>query len=374
MTSGQRQSHDMHAFTDTQIKEIAEAIGLTGNARIQSLGTRLRRLAYWVPLYRSWKLDHPPSHLVRAFERVERAAGELFASLGLDSSSTPLRDALNASPVLAILPYDVACQLDAADPEAKIRDGTADRTMAQIISTIRAVQLAAHEAQDHPARQVNPSPGRPRHEPNRALHEVVWHLLRDYRELMGRKPGASVAPRAKTIDGPAISLEQEPDRIHQMTRKAWNEAARVDSDFPGKPVTMPQYRHLLRQPLPDFPTSFRAELAAWQTRLSGSTLFDPESPPRALRPATIQAHAYRLVRFASVLVRTGLPISTIDRLAVLVRPENVRRGLGFLIDRAGGKSTPSIFNMAETLVAVARHWVKVDGADLETLCALKAKL
>jgi hypothetical protein len=48
--------------------------------------------------------------------------------------------------------------------------------------------------------------------------------------------------------------------------------------------------------------------------------------------------------------------------------------LRFFIDRAGNKKTKHAYNIARTLLAVARHWVKVDPDHVETLRGICRRL
>ena len=76
---------------------------------------------------------------------------------------------------------------------------------------------------------------------------------------------------------------------------------------------------------------------------------------------------------ASALVRRNVPIDRITSLVTLVSEENFTEILRFLYERHGGP-TEAISGLAQGLIAIARHQVKVDAAILETLSAMAGRI
>src|SRR5262249_28095952 len=61
-------------------------------------------------------------------------------------------------------------------------------------------------------------------------------------------------------------------------------------------------------------------------------------------------------------------------LADLVAVDTVRIALTFLWERSGRKPTAQLRDLAALIKAVARHWVRVDGLQLEKLAAMASKV
>ena len=165
------------------------------------------------------------------------------------------------------------------------------------------------------------------------------------------------------------SLEKKPNRIYQRTCKLWNRAAEEVPGWPKTVVRIPSYRNIVKLPLDIFLPSFLADLALWEAAVShrGQGLFSDRAPMRALRPRTIHHRREGFLRFASVLVRLRKAPETITGLSALVEIEAFKAGLTYLYQRAGGRTIPSLEELAGGLVGLARHWVKVSPEHLAEL-------
>ena len=160
------------------------------------------------------------------------------------------------------------------------------------------------------------------------------------------------------------SLQEGPEALYRVAVNRWNEL----TASPGRPrLTITPLPDGRRSPLPaeSFPASLRSEIEA--------TLCDQSDPDpfadnyrRPLRPATIRGRRQQLYQAARALVDTGLPIASITSLAVLISAENAERILRHLRDRKGGKSTPGLANIAQTLRGLAQR-LGAPSADIERL-------
>ena len=70
----------------------------------------------------------------------------------------------------------------------------------------------------------------------------------------------------------------------------------------------------------------------------------------------------------------GVAADAICCLADLVTLDRYRLGLRFFLDRNGGSPSPMVADLAYAFKVIARHWVKVDEATLETVCAVCGRL
>jgi len=170
------------------------------------------------------------------------------------------------------------------------------------------------------------------------------------------------------------TLHRKPRHAHRRTCVLWNRAVNVIDAWPRQVVEIPSYRNCFSLPLMAFPASFRHDLDRWLSILGGKHLLAVEAPLRPCRPATLHAKREQVRRLASALVLGGHRKETITSLACLVEPDNFRVGLEFLLNRSGGKSTPSLYELGYCMLGLAKHWVKVGDNHLGEMRALVARL
>lgn len=165
------------------------------------------------------------------------------------------------------------------------------------------------------------------------------------------------------------SLLRTPEKTWGQCREAWNRSVERVPGWPNFSIEKHRRKDFYIMPWSAFPASLKADVDAWKARLSGLSL-DDEGPLRPLRPATLQTREHQLRAFASALVLTGRDPTSLRSLADLVEPQAFTQGLLFFYHRLGSKPSRQSHHMAENLMAVARHWVKLDK---KTLKAMKAK-
>ena len=167
------------------------------------------------------------------------------------------------------------------------------------------------------------------------------------------------------------SLVRDPQGAHRSAIHAWNKAVVTIPGWPTALLTMPcsRRRPPYVLPLNLFPASFQVDLAGWLDRLAGT---DPlgELPFRPVRASTVARRKLQVLQLASALVRRGRDPGELHGLADLVTPENLREALRFFLERAGNRSTRQIHALAGVALAIARHWVRVDNAQEQTLRGL----
>jgi integrase len=128
-------------------------------------------------------------------------------------------------------------------------------------------------------------------------------------------------------------------------------------------VAVPCFRKVVSFAWSAFAPSLVAEIEEWKAVIGGRRPFDERAPDKAVRATTLATKLEQLRRFLSALVRSGMPIEQITSLAVAVAPQNYAAALTWYLDR-DGKMTPGLSEMATTMLAIARHWVKMDELDL----------
>jgi integrase len=123
-----------------------------------------------------------------------------------------------------------------------------------------------------------------------------------------------------------------------------------------------------------FPDSFGTDLALYLDSLAHPDPLDPEALASPLRPTSRTQYRSMILRFASLVVRSGVPIERIDRIAALVGPEVAERGLREMLSRTGGKSSVGISDMAHLLKSIARRFVRVGEEQQKKLGHWNARL
>lgn len=166
---------------------------------------------------------------------------------------------------------------------------------------------------------------------------------------------------------------RNPKARYRETCKIWNSIATVILGRPNKVVTVPSFRDTISLPDEAFPNVFWDDVDRYQLRMSGQDLLAEDAPDKPLKLSTLDHHRKQFRRCASALVHSGFPIERITSITVLVDVENLEAILRFYLKRLGGPR-PSLFEIAATLVAVARHYVVVSEDHLEELQRLKGRL
>ena len=140
----------------------------------------------------------------------------------------------------------------------------------------------------------------------------------------------------------------------------WNRAADQFPDTWPK-ITIPRVekREVYVYPFAYFPPSFEADVNAYADRMRNINL-DDDGPVRPSRPTTIKTRTRQLRTAASVVARSGIDPATITSIARLVEVDNFKLILHFHMERAGGKTSAGVAQIASCLRNVARHYVKVD--------------
>ncbi len=170
------------------------------------------------------------------------------------------------------------------------------------------------------------------------------------------------------------ALVRQPDTSHRTVCIAWNKAVATIPAWPRRIVEVPSYLKHFTFSWETFPPSLKQDVDAYL--LNRPDKVDPwgESDLRPLRPASVKYQTIRIRGFASAVVHQGVDPASLRTLADLVTPDAYKKGLQFLLARAGGKYTADIFGRAHEMQTIAKHWVKVDEARLEEMKRVSKRL
>ena len=216
----------------------------------------------------------------------------------------------------------------------------------------------------------------------------LWEALRQSSQC-GLAPGlrgfvsyldeCTIVPEivgAKDLDGylafvTTRSLRKDPVDVARRARAAWNRAAKLVPAWPNQNLEPLNSDRVYCLPDPAFSGGFISEVDDLMHDLAKPDPLAPGSLRRALRPDTLKARRGQYTRFAAILVRAGQPIEDIAGLRDLVVPENLERGLRWLLARNHNVVTPGISNTAVALRVLARHHVELSDEErlrAEDLC------
>lgn len=193
---------------------------------------------------------------------------------------------------------------------------------------------------------------------------------------------AAIAPSAvcdATSDRFRAHLEtdtQVPDPLacHRTTCRMWNKAVEIVPGWPSVLLSVPERRKPRQSvPLTHFPLPLQQEFAAYVDSLRGDLsgtgrkvdLF-ADASQKALAASTVQQRAAELGLALSALVASGRDPAEITSLVCLVEPEAFKTILRRYM-KDDGKPRPFAYNMGNTLISLAKRWVRPDPAVLEKL-------
>jgi integrase len=210
---------------------------------------------------------------------------------------------------------------------------------------------------------------------SKRLKDGLSRFMR-YASALGLEPGDVTDA---VMDGFLHALEDEslvrhPRIVHRRACACWNKACEQIPGWPQRRLSPPRSKRADVLRWDAFPPTLRDDTERWLAVLAGQDLLAENVPARPVRPATVVHRREQVRLFAGALVRRGRDAAQLRSLRDLVAMDNVREGLRFFLDRAGGATTSYVHDMASTLKSIARHWVRVDAAHLEQMKAICTRL
>lgn len=200
-----------------------------------------------------------------------------------------------------------------------------------------------------------------------------WTLSRlaHYCSAMGIVP-AQVNDRV--MDALAEALKREtfkthPDRLRRALCLAWNKLGAANPALGVQVITVPSFRQAVTPAWDALSPSLQKEADAWLHAMSQEAdILSDDGPIKPLRPASITSYRYAIRQAVAGLVGTGTPLSEINHLAVLVKPDNAKRLLYYFVGRNGGDTSSMLYRIAHVLTLIAEYGC---GAGPETIQKLQ---
>jgi len=185
------------------IHEIADSIGCDDEEKRAYFVRGIRSIEGLAQSERSARLPEPPFSIDRDLQKIVAAVDRFLDVMGFsggEGESNPKEIKTARGLVL----FHVAKQIKPSRPEDPLHSGEAKRKLDNDLAAVRRICDAAEGAREDLKRYRRPGRGGPRHEKDRALKEVVWHLVRLYCEVTGREAGTSVHRSTREAGGPTV--------------------------------------------------------------------------------------------------------------------------------------------------------------------------
>jgi integrase len=164
-----------------------------------------------------------------------------------------------------------------------------------------------------------------------------------------------------------------PHDCHRLACRLWNQAVETVPGWPLIGLSVPDHRRpRLSLPIAGFPVSLQEELARYLDSLGGGDLFSEEAAEKRMAASTVGQRRLELRLALSALVASGKDSASITSLACLVEPSAFTSILRHYLK--DGKPRPFAYNIAQSLITLAKRWVKPDSATLDKLKALQGRL
>jgi len=171
------------------------------------------------------------------------------------------------------------------------------------------------------------------------------------------------------------SLHRKPNDLHRQTAVIWNEVACEFSELGLSPVSIPSFRPPPRRIdwalLPD---SFHKDLEDCLAWCAWTDPFAADARSRPLAAGTVNLRRLQIHAAVTALIASGVEPADITALADLVSAPNFKRIAQQRRKMAEGRENSFNRAMADSLVQIAREWVKTDAATLAELKRLASKL
>jgi integrase len=170
------------------------------------------------------------------------------------------------------------------------------------------------------------------------------------------------------------SLHRDPEKLHRTTARIWNRLV-SQRELNIRQISIPSCRptsnriswQLLTEEL-------RHDAEKFLTWCAAPDPFAHDARLRPLAPRTIGLFRCYIHSAVGALIETGVQPNTIQSLADLVSPENLKRILKRRHEIVRAGENYYNHNFAKSLVRIARDWVKVDSTVLVELKRLASKV
>lgn len=111
----------------------------------------------------------------------------------------------------------------------------------------------------------------------------------------------------------------------------------------------------------------RYRLVSLQPQIMNDDIFSDRPRREPVRPSTADQRDRMLRRLAAAEIHAGVAANELNSLGDLVHPHQLKRGLGFFLERSGGKQNTQLSEMANLALLVAKYWAHLPSAEVATI-------
>ena len=172
----------------------------------------------------------------------------------------------------------------------------------------------------------------------------------------------------------ARTIEPRPDAVARAIPRLWNRASERVAGWPATRLKEPQIGIQSRKTAwRDLPDALCREAESYLAMRANPDIFDerPGTPPRPLAQNTLRLQREHIRLAFDVVRQKNAPVET---LADLIALDNVKIVLRHYLGETTTKPNAFATAIAKTLIAVAKHHVRVEPEELTRLKKLAAKL
>jgi integrase len=144
-------------------------------------------------------------------------------------------------------------------------------------------------------------------------------------------------------------ISKSPEVAYRAAVNGWNLAMRSLPDWPQTRLPLEKRQIVIALHEIAFPDGFIRDVDQLMARFSAPDPLGEDERTRALRPVSIVQYRRQLIRFASDVVQSGVPIEQIVNLDAMLQPDMVERGLRQMLSRNANKSSSAIAEVASRL-------------------------
>ena len=161
--------------------------------------------------------------------------------------------------------------------------------------------------------------------------------------------------------------------IKQMCQ-TWNGIV-SRNDLPHSTLNYQQSERYICRPLSVYPKSLQGEINQLISRLGQSDLFDPDAPDKAMKPISLRNTEAHIRQYLDGLVNSGVKVSDCTGLASVITEPLMIRGFRAMLERTEDKKpTWSMNNIAGTLLAIARHHLKLPAEEIAAIASVRKRV
>lgn len=164
-----------------------------------------------------------------------------------------------------------------------------------------------------------------------------------------------------------------PGTAYRAAVMGWNRAADRLPDWPPQKLSFPMKDKRVMLKEGEYAAGFITDVDNYLDMRRRPDLLLQDKVFRPIAASSAATYRYMLLRFASHVVRAGVPAEQIASLQTLLCPEHVELGLRQMLQRNGGDTCQSISDTSKLLATIAGH-LELDEETIAALTRFKGRL